>query len=118
MRKLKTQPPLPSQPPKARDAFQKPMSNEQKIESIKHHVNQMYQIFGDLNCRLIALSRAKLGAKELAVFMRDGAANDSYMKNLNVQLGKVAAEETKNDQRGPGSNELDGFTGQSGKAAV
>ena len=78
-----------------RDHFVKPPTNEQKIQMLLKNINQLYQIIGDVNSRLIALSRAKLPANDLAKFMRDSLQNDIYMKNLNSALDYEAAQEKK-----------------------
>jgi hypothetical protein len=78
-----------------RDHFQKPPTNEEKIGMLLKNINQIYQILGDINARLIALSRSKLPAADLAKFMKDKEQNGIYMKNLNSSLDYEAAQEAK-----------------------
>ena len=77
-----------------KDHFQKPLTNEQKINNLNMHVNQLYKIIDDVNSRLISLSRSKLGYKEMATFLRDAAANKAYMVNLNSELEYLAKQES------------------------
>ena len=78
-----------------KDHFRKPPSNDEKIQMLLKNINQLYQICGDINARLIALSRAKLPAGDLAKFMKDEEQNGIYMKNLNSSLDYEAAQEKK-----------------------
>jgi len=78
-----------------KDHFQKPPTNEEKINMLLKNINQLYQIAGDINTRLITLSRAKLPAADFAKFMRDSVANEVWIKNLNLALEYEAAQETK-----------------------
>ena len=73
--------------------FNKPQPN--KHDQLMQHIQQLYRILGDINARLIALSRAKLPAADLAKFMRDEEQNGIYMKELNSSLDYEAAQESK-----------------------
>lgn len=75
-----------------RDHFQRPLTNEQKFKNMEHHINQLYQIIGDLNSRLIALSRAKLEPKAFASFILDSEQNTLFMKNLNSELDQAMSK--------------------------
>lgn len=99
-RKLKKSNNSPQQPASS-DHFKKPLTNEQKFGSLSYHIDQLYKILGDINSRLIALSRAKIDPKALTVFMRDTEANDNFMKNLNSELD-LAAQEAKNLEKTAG----------------
>jgi hypothetical protein len=78
-----------------KDHFRKPKTNDQRINELSQAINQIYQILQDINTRLIAFSRAKLPAADLAKFMKDTEQNGIYMKNLNSSLDYEAAQEKK-----------------------
>lgn len=80
-----------------RDHFKKPPTTAEKFQSLSYHIDQLYKIIGDVNSRLIALSRAKIDEKALASFMRETEANANFMKNLNSQLELAAAQEAKKE---------------------
>lgn len=50
---------------------------------------------GDINARLIALCRAKLKPADLAEFLLDDIANETFTKNLNTALEMKIEEKNK-----------------------
>lgn len=73
-------------------------AQEYEIKVLQSHINQLYKILGDVNNRLIAISRAKISAEILATFLLDNEANSKYMKDLNKEIEVV--EKEKQEQVG------------------
>lgn len=71
----------------AKDHFAKqPTQNEIRFERLEQAVQQMYQIFGDIDRRLTAMARAKFDPETFVKFMLDGDANKEFMGKVNEQL--------------------------------
>lgn len=67
-------------------------AQEHEIKILQGHISQLYKILGDVNNRLIAISRAKISAEILATFLLDNEANSKYMKDLNKEIEIIEKE--------------------------
>jgi hypothetical protein len=79
----------------------------QEVSFLQDHINQLYKILGDVNNRLIAISRAKISAEILATFLLDGEANTKYMQDLNKEIDTINREKEKDVE---GKDTLDGVS--------
>lgn len=85
--------------PQKNDHFQKPPTNAEMIGELQRHMQQMYRIMGEMNTRLIAVCQAKVTPEVMAKFILEEAAQDAYMKNINLAID--AEIERKNAERKP-----------------
>ena len=73
-----------------KDHFQKQPTKHEQIESkihrLEQNMNQLYRILGDINNRLIVLSRSKIGAEAFAIMFLEEEKNKEFMDEFNAIL--------------------------------